>query len=303
MLKLMSRGNEKLCSCRAAAGLAPILACGEINGGLTGLRLLQQVADYKGEELELFCGKMREIAAWMRTLPFLSVGFVGSDRALAHLEQFTARRQAVPEAGIFRAVPQLPEELCPAVGRREYISINAKVATCTRVMAAPSRNSADYLPLLILGRMLSVGYLWDEIRAKGGAYHAHFSYSSKNSTATLLSSSDPQASATYKVFDSLRDYLNSGTFNDDEAAKAAMAHAGVFLQPQRPASYHSALALGLVNGYDNARRQEEFAHALTITPGEIREAGLRLLDPASLRFNDCAAGPAPAVEGFKTISP
>ncbi|MBP5301137.1 MAG: hypothetical protein J6Y80_06995, partial [Victivallales bacterium] len=300
---LATRKNLVNCKSRAGVGIAPSGSLVEAINGFTGYLELQRLGKLTEGELDDFCEALRQCAATIRTLPLFACGFVGADECLAATEKFTDSFSIVARPQLFVPPKGIGPQLEPAVGRHEFCAINTQVSTCARVFAAPHRTEEGSMALKVLTGFLSVGYLWDEIRAKGGAYGTGFAYNDLDCIACLSSTEDPKARNTYRVFDALPDYLRKHTFTEREVGQAVLSAAGGFLRPDRPAELCIMAANHLWHDRTEEERQREFEALLAITPREVKEVANRFFDPQSARYNDCAAGPASAaIAGFTPIS-
>ncbi len=299
---LTNRSNLRRSSARASQGVLPLGWLNESTQGFAGYRRLQEVASLNEKQLDDFCGTMQEIATWIRTAPLVAGGFVGSDRAWELSENFASQFPVLAAAQPY-SPPEAPADAMPEqlVHRREQLVVPNKVTNCVRLFQAPHRSDPDSPALKVLTGMLGVGCLWDEIRAKGGAYSVGFTYSPNMGSAKLYSADDPNPTNTYQVFDRLHQYVADHNFTDEEVSKAVLNQAGSFFRPDRPAELCSACSLAIFHGRGEAERQAEFDALMSLTPKAVKNAGLRLLDPASARWNDCAIGPQ-LISNFNQMS-
>ncbi len=298
---LRTRKNLAICRNRAGAGLLPFGDYQEALTGFHGFQRLQQLAKLPEGGLDEFCATMQAIAQWLRTIPMLCAGFVGADSALAAVDGLIDGHPVASAPMPFAPSVPLDAGFGAATGRREWCLLPSEVASCVRMVRAPGFSSPERLPLTVLGRMLSVGHLWDEIRARGGAYHTRFDYDPRGCNAVLLSSEDPKPSNTYAVFDALEAHLEKCPPDEAATARAVIATAGGYLHPFRPSDLCLRCAMDLFRHRTAEDFQRDFERLLAVTPGDLRECGLRLLRSGKTAFNDCGAGPAPMPEGFSAI--
>ncbi|MBR6470529.1 MAG: insulinase family protein, partial [Victivallales bacterium] len=232
---LSTHANLSRCQARACAGLTLSGELAEELNGFTGFLHLQQLGRLTESQLDDFCGQLQACAQTLRELPLVVCGYVGSDEGLAAVEQFAGTFAVAQTAGAFIPWESPSVELAPAIGRREFCAVNAQVSNCARILRAPHFSDPDSTPLAVLGQLLSVGYLWDEVRAKGGAYGVGFAYQPFNRHACLHSSEDPQPANTYRVFDEVADVVATHRFTSEEVGQAVLSTAGAFLRAARPA--------------------------------------------------------------------
>ena len=300
---LSTHANLGRCQARACAGLTLSGELAEEINGFVGFLHLQRLARLTEGQLDDFCAQLQACAQTLRRLPLVACGFVGSDEGMGAVEQF---------AGTF-GVAATPGEFVPwksssfvskqAIGRQEFCAVNAKVSSCVRILKAPHFSAPACAPLSVLAHLLSVGYLWDEVRAKGGAYGVGFAYQPYHCHASLHSSEDPQPANTYRVFDAVAELVAGHRFDSAEVGRAVLSTAGAFLRPDRPAELCDVAVKDLVRGRTETLRQQDFHRLMSVTPQAVQAAAQMLFDPASCEFNDCAAGPASAaISGFAPIS-
>ena len=299
---LSTRANLARCQARACAGLTLSGELAEELNGFAGYRNVQRLGHLTEGQLDDLCEQLRQCAVTLRKLPLVVCGYVGSDAGLGAVEEFarTFAFAASPEVFLpWRSPAGAPS---PAVGRREFCALNAQVSSCVRILQAPHFSDPSSVPLGVLAHLLSMGLLWDEVRAKGGAYGVSFTYQPLNCHACLSSSEDPQPANTYRVFDALAEQLARQPFGQAEVAQALLSTAGGFLRPDRPAELCQLAARELLLGRTAEKRQQDFERLLAVTPADVQRAAQRLFDPATCKFNDCAAGPAKvAMAGFAPI--
>ena len=130
------------------------------------LRDLTDDFEQRAEELEV---KLRDIARRLFTDAACVLSFTGSDEDLS-LYLAAANPLALSETSATRAALRVPEP----VNRREAFVVASDVSFTAigydrRILGVEHAGS-----LLLLSRILSYDYLWNEIRVKGGAYGAGF---------------------------------------------------------------------------------------------------------------------------------
>ena len=171
--------------------------------------------------------------------------------------------------------------------------IPAQVSTCVRVLPGPHRTEADYAAALVGFSMLSRGYMWDEIRAKGGAYGAGLGYDQSSTSVRLISTDDPNPQNTRRVFEQVHAFVGGRDFTAEEVGKAILTSVGRFYKPFRAAGFASLCAGTQVTGFGNEESQREYEAILAVTPAQVKEALLKRLDMEQVPFNDFCLGPVP----------
>ena len=82
-------------------------------------------------------------------------------------------------------------------------------------------------------RMLSFGYLWSEVRVKGGAYGAGFK-ADHTGALQFYSYRDPQLDATLARFDASANWLSTEAFNDESFTGYIISSVASYDTPKKP---------------------------------------------------------------------
>ncbi|MCQ2396847.1 MAG: hypothetical protein MJ106_04025, partial [Lentisphaeria bacterium] len=297
---LLSRANFSYASARAASGISDMQTLIDNLTGFPAFNRCQQIGRLTENQLDELVDKMERLAIWLRNAPILAAGLATDDHdAFLAMEKLAANWSNVADARtsakhFMRTIP--PCEL--AKGRAEYATIPAKVHTCVRAFAAPHQSAKDRNPLMLASNILSSGYLWDEIRAKGGAYGCTMKYRPFESIAFLHSHDDPNCENTYRAFDAIPDFLRKNPFTQAEVDKAVLQALGSMLTPVRPASAAAQCCDSLLAGTDNQFVIRRFEEIQTITLKQVQEVTERFF---AQTHNDCAIGPAPMPQSMTKL--
>jgi presequence protease len=296
---LLGRENSTLAYARAGEGLSAIGNYSSWTGGLAIYDQIAKLSKASDKELDAFCEKLSAIARWLASAPLVGAGVSTEDdgawRAIGEFTSLWKGATAAGDASILLAAA--PAGL--SNGRREYGVVPAKVHTCVRTFPAPYATHPDAIPLSLGGNILSSGFLWDEIRAKGGAYGCTLKYRSDIGMAYLHAHDDPNCAKTYQTYDRIAEYLRKNPFTQQQVDHSILQCLGAYLTPFRPSDAASQCLGSLMKGTTNQRRQEQFDKTQKTTAAQVQDAILRLLEDAP--HNDCALGPAPIPEGMSTL--
>ena len=276
------RGFAAIC---AAKGLSECRRIRELFDGMSQLRRLQA-----GRECDL-----ASLAAVIFTRERLAVSVAGiaprgfaADLAAA----FPAKGPAPAAAAPGDAVPVSAGYETPA--DTSFAAMASRIPGCGRLTGAQ----------LLGARVLSLGYLWNEVRVKGGAYGGSFGIGANGSAAVCMSWRDPSPARTFGVFAGLGDAL-CGFLDSGESLEPGKVAAVGMLEPYRsPRATASAAYTMHFDGRtpDDMRRLRR--EILDATPGQLREfaASLREISEGAGR---CAVGGAALLApcGFKTVEP
>lgn len=297
--QLLSRSNFTYASSRAASGLNEMHTFVDRLTGFYSYGLCQSTGRLGENQLDELIDKMERIAGWLKNATLVAAGIATDDSdAFQAMEKFssnwTARDSINSADGLIASIP--PCTLAP--GRAEYALIQAQVHTCVRAFSAPHESSKDRNPLMIAANILSSGYLWDEIRAKGGAYGCTMKYRPLESVAFLHSHDDPNCENTFRAFDAIPEFLKKNPFTQEEIDKAVLQALGSMLTPVRPASAATRCCESLQAGIDNNLLCQRFEELQKIKRKQVQDAAERFFAQS---HNDCALGPAPIPQNMSRI--
>jgi presequence protease len=158
------------------------------------------------------------------------------------------------------------------------------VAFCARCLPAPTRTHPD-APFLQLGaQILNYDYLWEEIRAKGGAYGAFCTYDPLAGDVVMSSYSDPQMARTLRVFDGLQQAVERADWTRADIERAAIACARDEETPIRPGMATDLALWRQVAGVTQEFRRAWRLAQIEASPAAVRAALLGLLHRAGNRM-------------------
>lgn len=108
----------------------------------------------------------------------------------------------------------------------------------------------------VITNFIRTGWLWDQIRAKGGAYGAFCSFGKQSGVLTFLSYRDPNLLGTLANYDATAQFLRSAEVDESELTKNIIGAIGDIDAYQLPdAKGWSSLVRYLVGETDEARQQ------------------------------------------------
>jgi Zn-dependent M16 (insulinase) family peptidase len=172
-------------------------------------------------------------------------------------------------------------------GRAEGLAFMADVAYCARCFPAPHASDPDSASVQVLAQLLSFDYLWDEIRAKGGAYGGFCAYGAGSQVFELLSYRDPHIERTLDVFDRTREYLLNIKWSQKEIERAVIGSAKTDDIPVRPGWATAAALWRHLGRLTEQLRQERRQQLLAVTPEQIRSVALSLFEENYQHGNSC----------------
>ena len=125
----------------------------------------------------------------------------------------------------------------------------------------------------VINNFVRTGWLWDKVRAEGGAYGAFVSFGKQSGVYSYISYRDPNLENTLKVYDQTADLLRAIDLSDDELAKNIIGAIGDVDSYQLPdAKGYTSMVRYLV-GETDASRQQMRDEILSTTVADFRKFG------------------------------
>ena len=160
----------------------------------------------------------------------------------------------------------------------EGLAAPIQVAHCAQVISAPHYSHPDKTPLTVGAHLVRLEYIMNEIRFRGNAYGAMFTYNPLGSTLTLGSYRDPHISRTLEVFSGVAGYIREVEWTQTVINRAIIATAKQFERPIRPeVATGQALYRHLI-GLTPEIRELYYAQLRRVTPQEVKRSLLELLE-------------------------
>jgi Zn-dependent M16 (insulinase) family peptidase len=131
--------------------------------------------------------------------------------------------------------------------------------------------------MMVLERILTMDYLWNKVRATGGAYSVNASFG-QDGSAILMSASDPNLTETLDAFKGVVDFLKNFDANPDEMENYIIGTIGEFMKlksmgPLYEGAIGESLYLTGMPSDDLLKMEKE---ALSTTAQDIRDYGTML---------------------------
>ena len=170
----------------------------EIVFGLPQLRTSEMLLNRFDEIHEELGDYIEQIRDFLLVRGRAAASFTGSDASFGSLQRTFAGwigdmrdEPIIPAPTGFKPFDTPP---------REGLAAPIQVAHCTQVMPAPHYSHPDSVPLAIGSHILLFDYLLPEIRLKGNAYGAGFTYNPLDALLYQCSQFDPHIARTLDVF-------------------------------------------------------------------------------------------------------
>lgn len=130
----------------------------------------------------------------------------------------------------------------------------------------------------VINNFVRTSWLWDKVRAEGGAYGAFVSFGKQSGVYSFLSYRDPNLVNTLKVYDQTAEMLRKVDLSDDELTKNIIGAIGDVDAYQLPdAKGYTSMVRWLI-GETDASRQQMRDEILGATVADFRQFGEALAE-------------------------
>ena len=283
--------GHRFAASHGARTVSTLAALGEIWGGLPQVRLADRLAtDFSGQ-IDGLRVKLEDIRRFMLSRSRVRASFTGSDQLFEPtrlwLEQLGDDAAAGPAS--VRGPASFAAEAAPEPLREGLVTV-ADVAYCACCMPAPHASHPQAPLLQVFSRLLGYGYMWEEIRVKGGAYGGLSAYDAGAQIFELMSYRDPAVARTLEVYEKVLEHVRAAKWSKRDVERAVIGCAKADERPIRPAAATSAALWRHLGRLTEDLRMDRRAALLRATPKAVKEAGLQLLGDGLAKSNVCVLG-------------
>lgn len=292
--------GHRFAALHAARGLSPLTALHELLDGLPQVRLAGQLAADFDRDVEALQARLDRIRRFLLNPRRFTLSFTGSTapcEASAAWAEGLARDLAAAPVPAEADLPVGAGAVTPPVG----LAMAADVAFCALAVPAPLCTDPAAPAAQVFSQMLSFGYLWEEVRVKGGAYGGFASYDAGAGVFEMLSYRDPDIPRTLGVFQAAREHLAGMDLGDDAIERAIITCAKGEERPIRPGPATATALLRHLAGLDDELRRERYHALLAVDGRAVRQAAEPLLaaDPATAGV--CVLSARPKLEAANRV--
>ncbi|MEI8122162.1 MAG: insulinase family protein [bacterium] len=273
--------------------LNPIGALDEQCHGIPQVALAAQLCDHFDKESELLMDRIERIRSFILSPARLAVSFTGSDGAFETVEKaFTSWiypkgsiedgdgtvsdfRSQISNSDFRSQISDLKSQIS---NPRTGLAVPIQVAHCAQAMSAPTLINPRSAALIIGAHMVRFDYFLSEIRLKGNAYGADFSYHPLAGTLFMTSFRDPHITRTLDIFARTPDYVRSANWSQSDIDRAIIGTAKGDEKPLRPGEVTGEALARHVQGVTPELRESFYQARLAVTPEAARIALLETLE-------------------------
>ena len=131
----------------------------------------------------------------------------------------------------------------------------------------------DILPYsgkhIALSNLLSLGYLWHNIREVGGAYGTGLRFA-RRGAMNVYSYRDPKVKETYEIYDNIANYLATNEFTDGEILGCIISTLADFVNPKSMEQEGIENEIGYLAGYTYEEKAKHMADVLSFNRDDIK---------------------------------
>ncbi|PKM95403.1 MAG: peptidase M16 [Firmicutes bacterium HGW-Firmicutes-1] len=153
--------------------------------------------------------------------------------------------------------------------------------------------------LRVLQTILSLDYLWHNVRVKGGAYGCMASFK-RSGSMYFVSYRDPNLKETLEVYDNMFSYISTFSGDEREMRKYIIGTISKLDQPLTPSMKNDKMISLYFGNISGEHLQKERDEVLTTTPEQIRELAFLIKDTLK-QDNVCVLGNEKKVEELKVL--
>jgi hypothetical protein len=261
----------------ACAGMGPVGSLAHRWDGLLGLRGLKALDEAVRDPSALArlgadLGRIRDL---ILTAPrrLLVVSEAAHE---ADVREALTRRWADLPAGEGGA-PFTPDHGYRVV--REAWAVSTQVNFCARAYPTIPVEHPDAAALVVLGQLLTNGFLHRRVREEGGAYGAGAGYDSDTGSFRFYSYRDPRLVETLADFDAAVDWLASHEHEPRTVEEAILGVVGAIDRPESPAGEAIKAYFGTLHGRTPEQRRRFRSRVLAVTIEDVQRVGKTWLSP------------------------
>ncbi len=236
---------------------AYLTSAGAVNEYFSGYSFYQWVKRQEAgfaETGDALCAKLEELYHRIFTRERMLISVTGSE-------------QPAYVSALIEELPSVPEQqtLCriaPLGIHREGIVVPAGVSFAVSGANLYQLHASYTGSLRVAGNILSLSYLWNTIRVKGGAYGTGF-FARSNGMTAYYSYRDPNAARSLDVYAHADDYLREFCAGEENLTKYIIGTIADFEPLQTPRSIGRNASLWYLTGYtyeDACRLRHEVLH-------------------------------------------
>ncbi len=273
--QIIRRGNY-IASVYASRNYSPSLAKQEEWGGITQLLTLRSINPENKNDIENLALKLKKIKSYIFSADKIIANITSDENSisdcykilLSHLPALGNGNIQKDKNSIFASgcysngsilktannnkITQLQKQL----KEETSIIVPTLVNYNSAVMRSSRIGSSESVYEKLFSRIIETGFLWENIRMKGGAYGVSASANSIEGIFSFSSYRDPHIEETQKIFYKSLSSVSAVTLNDDIFLKSIISSVGKEIRPISPGEKGVVNTLRKIYGLDDNLRQK-----------------------------------------------
>lgn len=296
-------GGSSFVALRAATAFSPAAELEEKWRGLSQLLYLDTL-DEESHAADI-AARLEAIRAEVLRVPRLSASVTASPEARE--DAFHALRritEALPQDGRAGEAGPVPGAMLPGLPEHhgfEALHVPATVNYVGAALPGAAFGTPDHAAEVLLAHLLRTGYLWEQVRMKGGAYGASASTRGLERVFTFASYRDPNIVATLRAYRGALELFAREVPDAESLELAVLALVGKELRPYSPGEKGAASFRRQLYRISDELRQSRRDMILSATPDALSESARRLLAAFEKRVCSVMGGRNAISEAAKEI--
>lgn len=238
-------------------------------GGFPLLGHIEHLAAHAEAEADALVERLERIRTALLARDRVTGSLIASPEARGRIESWYGELlDAMPGTVPPASWPPLPP--CPTDA--EGIAAASDVSFVAAAFPAVTLQHPDAAALYMLSLHLSFGHLWNEVRAKRGAYGCRAGYNPLMGTLHLASYRDPCISETLATYDDAWEHLLGESWTPDAIANGVIGVMKTLDKPLRPKQVVGSVLSDHLCGVTDAVRRDFRRRLLALQEADIRRA-------------------------------
>ncbi len=249
----------------------PMLISDTVSGTRCWLNM-KSLRELDSEGLEKLGEELSELAAKLFCRSFMIVGLGCSQDMMTDCVNIVRKKScALNNHNLIRS-PYLNHGTEPVDSKFSLLILSSGPAFNARVFDLSEENEEELVADMLFASVTGNTWLWNEIRAKGGAYGAESHVHMNDRLYVFSTYRDPSVSSTYKVFEG----ISKCSISASELDSTVVTVIGRELKPLAPSSYCSEAFRRSLFSMTDERYLRRRKILLSLTVRDLEKAGRRL---------------------------
>ena len=221
-----------------------------------GYPLFQKIQEYSNAPVS-FCEKSKELLSKLFNSANLSyTGITGNKELFAYTLNLPDG-EALVGASLTN-----PETKKIAYAIPAGISFNVRSFDINEILPYSGKHMA-------LSNLLSLGYLWHNVREVGGAYGTGLRFA-RHGAMNVYSYRDPKVKETYDIYDNIANYLATNEFTDGEILGCIISTLADFVNPKSVEQEGIENEISYLAGYTYEEKSRHMDEVLSFSKEDIK---------------------------------